>query len=78
MTITGLHHVQLAMPRGREDDARAFYAGVLGFTEVPKPTHLAEHVREQPVEHHGQDELRRPAADSRSTTQFMNAYTSNP
>jgi catechol 2,3-dioxygenase-like lactoylglutathione lyase family enzyme len=29
------------MPRGREDDARAFYAGVLGFTERPKPPHLA-------------------------------------
>jgi catechol 2,3-dioxygenase-like lactoylglutathione lyase family enzyme len=29
------------MPRGREDDARAFYAGVLGFTEQPKPENLA-------------------------------------
>ena len=36
-----LHHVQLAMPRGREDEARAFYAGVLGFTELPKPENLA-------------------------------------
>ena len=42
MPITALHHVQLAMPRGREDDARAFYAGVLGFTELPKPPHLAK------------------------------------
>ncbi|HSS47874.1 MAG TPA: VOC family protein [Thermoanaerobaculia bacterium] len=41
MGVTGLHHVQLAMPRGREDDARAFYAGVLGFEEVPKPENLA-------------------------------------
>ena len=40
--ITALHHVQLAMPRGREDDARAFYAGVLGFTEFPKPPNLAK------------------------------------
>jgi catechol 2,3-dioxygenase-like lactoylglutathione lyase family enzyme len=39
--IRALHHVQLAMPRGREDDARAFYVGVLGFREVPKPPHLA-------------------------------------
>jgi catechol 2,3-dioxygenase-like lactoylglutathione lyase family enzyme len=38
--LTGLHHVQVAMPAGREDDARAFYAGVLGLTEVPKPEHL--------------------------------------
>jgi catechol 2,3-dioxygenase-like lactoylglutathione lyase family enzyme len=35
------HHVQLAMPRGREDDARSFYAGVLGLEEVPKPSELA-------------------------------------
>jgi catechol 2,3-dioxygenase-like lactoylglutathione lyase family enzyme len=42
MTITALHHVQLAIPRGREEDARAFYAGVLGFTELPKPPHLAK------------------------------------
>ncbi|MFY9822583.1 MAG: VOC family protein [Thermoanaerobaculia bacterium] len=41
MAITGLHHVQLAMPRGREDDARSFYAGVLGFEEAPKPENLA-------------------------------------
>ena len=40
-SITGLHHVQLAMPRGREDDARAFYTGVLGFEELPKPENLA-------------------------------------
>ena len=40
MRLTGLHHVQVAMPVGREDDARAFYAGVLGLNEVPKPEHL--------------------------------------
>jgi catechol 2,3-dioxygenase-like lactoylglutathione lyase family enzyme len=39
--IRRLDHVQLAMPAGGEDDARAFYAGLLGFTEVPKPEHLA-------------------------------------
>ena len=38
--IRGLHHVQLAMPRGREEDARAFYAGVLGLVEVAKPAEL--------------------------------------
>ena len=37
--IAGLHHVQLAMPRGQEASAREFYAGVLGMTEVPKPPH---------------------------------------
>jgi catechol 2,3-dioxygenase-like lactoylglutathione lyase family enzyme len=40
MRLTGLHHVQVAMPAGREDDARAFYAGALRLSEVPKPEHL--------------------------------------
>lgn len=40
MPIYGLDHVQLAMPRGAEAEARAFYAGVLGMTEVPKPPRL--------------------------------------
>lgn len=39
--ISALHHVQLAMPRGREDDARAFYRDVLGMTERTKPANLA-------------------------------------
>ena len=37
MGVIGLDHVQLAMPRGEEERARAFYAGVLGLVEVPKP-----------------------------------------
>ncbi|WP_245982269.1 glyoxalase [Mycetocola tolaasinivorans] len=36
----GLQHVLLAMPRGGEDDARAFYGGLLGLTEIRKPTVL--------------------------------------
>lgn len=39
--IVGIDHVQLAMPVGGEDRARAFFAGLLGFTEVPKPPPLA-------------------------------------
>lgn len=39
--VRRLDHVQLAMPAGGEADARAFYAGLLGFTEVPKPERLA-------------------------------------
>jgi catechol 2,3-dioxygenase-like lactoylglutathione lyase family enzyme len=39
--ITGFDHVQLAMPRGREDAARSFYAALLGMTELPKPPALA-------------------------------------
>ena len=41
MTVLSLEHVQLAMPSGREADARAFYAGLLGLAEVAKPIHLA-------------------------------------
>ena len=37
MAIIGLDHVQLAIPGGGEDQARGFYAGLLGMTEVPKP-----------------------------------------
>ena len=39
--VTGLHHVQLAMPEGREPEAVAFYQGVLGIPQVEKPPHLA-------------------------------------
>ncbi len=39
--IVGLDHVQLAMPAGEEDRARAFYGGVLGLAERIKPAHLA-------------------------------------
>ncbi|GAC1536733.1 MAG: VOC family protein [Candidatus Velthaea sp.] len=35
-------HVQLAMPPGEEDRARAFYVGVFGMTEIPKPAELAK------------------------------------
>ncbi len=38
--ITGLHHVQLAIPEGAEDEARDFYSGLLGLPEVDKPAHL--------------------------------------
>jgi catechol 2,3-dioxygenase-like lactoylglutathione lyase family enzyme len=39
--IIGVDHVQLAMPSGREAEARAFYAGLLGMSELPKPEPLA-------------------------------------
>jgi catechol 2,3-dioxygenase-like lactoylglutathione lyase family enzyme len=39
--ILAIHHVQLAMPRGREAEARAFYVDVLALREIPKPPHLA-------------------------------------
>ena len=40
--ITGLDHVQLAMPAGGEAEAEAFYAGALGIPRVPKPPLLAK------------------------------------
>jgi catechol 2,3-dioxygenase-like lactoylglutathione lyase family enzyme len=41
MPIISIEHVQLAMPAGMESAARAFYAGLLGIPEVPKPENLA-------------------------------------
>src|SRR5437763_7964979 len=38
--IAGLDHVQLAIPRGGEEAARAFYGGVLGLVEREKPMQL--------------------------------------
>ena len=40
-TFPGLHHVQLAIPAGSEQQARDFYAGVLGMVELEKPPALA-------------------------------------
>lgn len=39
--LTGIDHVQLAMPVGAEAQARQFYSGVLGLAEIPKPAALA-------------------------------------
>jgi catechol 2,3-dioxygenase-like lactoylglutathione lyase family enzyme len=39
--VLGLDHVQVAMPRGEEDRARSFYAGLLGLNEIPKPDAMA-------------------------------------
>ena len=39
--VVGVDHVQLAMPAGREAEARAFYDTLLGIPEVAKPPALA-------------------------------------
>lgn len=39
--ITGLDHVQVAIPAGGEGTARDFYGGLLGMIEQPKPAALA-------------------------------------
>ena len=41
MNIHAIDHVQLTMPAGDEDKARAFYVDVLGFEEIAKPPQLA-------------------------------------
>jgi catechol 2,3-dioxygenase-like lactoylglutathione lyase family enzyme len=41
MTVTGIDHVQVAAPPGCEEEARAFYGGLLGLEELPKPEALA-------------------------------------
>jgi 8-oxo-dGTP diphosphatase len=40
--IKALDHVQLAMPKGREAEARAFYGDLLGMHEIDKPEPLAQ------------------------------------
>ena len=40
-TLSGLHHVQLAIPAGSEDLARRFYGDSLGMVELEKPAVLA-------------------------------------
>jgi catechol 2,3-dioxygenase-like lactoylglutathione lyase family enzyme len=36
----GIDHIQLAAPEGCEDEARNFFARLLGWTEIPKPENL--------------------------------------
>jgi len=64
--IVALDHVQLAMPPGREAEAEAFYAGLLGLERVPKPAPLAARggcwfVRGPTAVHLGVEEDFRPA-----------------
>jgi catechol 2,3-dioxygenase-like lactoylglutathione lyase family enzyme len=40
--ILGIDHVQVAVPSGREADARAFYGELLGLDELPRPTTLQD------------------------------------
>jgi catechol 2,3-dioxygenase-like lactoylglutathione lyase family enzyme len=39
--LTGIHHVQLAMPEGEDEAAIHFYGRVLGLEQVPKPDELS-------------------------------------
>jgi len=35
-----IHHVQITIPKGAEDEARAFYCDLLGLAELEKPESL--------------------------------------
>ena len=39
--LTGIHHIQMAMPPDEEEAGRKFYGDLLGLPEVPKPSELA-------------------------------------
>jgi catechol 2,3-dioxygenase-like lactoylglutathione lyase family enzyme len=39
--ITRVHHAQITIPKGAEDEARRFYCHLLGLEEVQKPDALA-------------------------------------
>ncbi len=40
--VLKLHHVQLAIPPGSEDECRRFYCAILGWKELPKPAVLVK------------------------------------
>lgn len=42
VSIPRIDHVQIAMPAGEEEKARAFFINLLGFREIPKPPQLAK------------------------------------
>ncbi|SDN38111.1 VOC family protein [Bacillus sp. OK048] len=38
--IKGLHHVQITIPKGTEEEGKKFYCGILGLPEIEKPESL--------------------------------------
>ena len=40
--VTGLDHAFITVAASGEDDGRAFYGGLLGLEEIPRPSGLAE------------------------------------
>jgi len=35
-----LNHIQICIPKGKEEDARRFYTDIIGLKEIPKPKEL--------------------------------------
>ncbi len=42
MKILGIDHAQITIPLDQVDQARAFYCGLLGLSEIPKPRELID------------------------------------
>lgn len=40
LSIAGIDHVQIAVPKALEAECLAFYRGLFGFPEIPKPEEL--------------------------------------
>src|SRR5215469_8524669 len=40
MKILGLHHAQITIPKGAEEQGRQFYCDLLGLPEIEKPASL--------------------------------------
>lgn len=38
--IQRLHHIQICIPKGKENEARQFYTNIIGLKEIPKPVAL--------------------------------------
>ena len=78
--LVAIDHVQLAMPKGEEEKARAFYSGVLGMTELVKPDGLAIRggawFKAGPVQIHlGVEDNFRPAKKSHIALAIRNAVS---
>jgi len=57
VSILSLHHVQLNIPAGQSDEARRFYAELLGLEEMPRPRSLSAAGRKGAWYHCGDQEL---------------------
>lgn len=40
--IKGLHHAQITIPKGKENEGKMFYCTILGLKEMEKPNSLKE------------------------------------
>ena len=38
--IIGIHHAHVTIPKGTEEEGKAFYCGILGLPEIEKPASL--------------------------------------